>query len=235
MTPPTITVILVPGFWLGAWAWSAVAEQLRSAGLKVIAVTLPGLESAETDRAGIGLADHVDAVIDTLPTVGPTVLVAHSGAGAVATGVLDRVPGRVDRVVYVDSGPVGDGQVSRPDLDAADLPLPTFEALEAEGNSLAGLDEQQLQRFRDKAVPQPGGVVSTAIVLGNPRRNDVPATVICCSFPSAMVAEAGDVAMFQPLRQLTDVTYLDLPTGHWPMWSKPEELATLIEQSARAS
>ena len=61
----------------------------------------------------------------------------------------------------------------------------------------------------------------------------MPATVVCCSIPSAVVAQATDQPMFAPLQDLTDVTYVDLPTGHWPMWSKPEELATVIEEVAR--
>jgi hypothetical protein len=82
-------------------------------------------------------------------------------------------------------------------------------------------------------VPHPVGALTERIELRNPRRNDVPATVICCSFPSAVVAQATDDTIFAPLRDLTDVSYVDLPTGHWPMWSKPEELATVIEKASR--
>ena len=235
MTEAVPPVILIPGYWLGGWAWSAVAGQLRSVGLTVTSLTLPGLESPETSREGVGFADHVDAVIDALPVEGKAVLVAHSGAGAVATAVLDQVPDRVARVVYIDSGPVPDGYVSDPDLDpnAVDLPLPRFEELEAQGISLAGLDQPALQRFREDAAPHPAGVVTAKVELRNPQRNDVPATVVCCSFPSTMVAQAIDEPMFAPLRELTDVTFVDLPTGHWPMWSRPEELATVIEEATR--
>ena len=59
-------IILVPGFWLGAWAWDEVAEILRADGHDVTALTLPGLESAETDRSGITLADHVDAIVNAV-------------------------------------------------------------------------------------------------------------------------------------------------------------------------
>jgi len=235
MTEPVPPVILIPGYWLGGWAWLAVAGQLRSAGLTVTSLTLPGLESAETSREGVQFADHVDAVIDVLPEQGPAVLVAHSGAGAVVTAVLDQVPERVARVIYVESGPSADGSVPRPDLDPAliDLPLPSFEEFEAQGSSLDGLDQSALERFREGAVPHPVGALTEPIELRNPRRNDVPATVVCCSIPSAVVAKATDQPMFAPLKDLTDVSYVDLPTGHWPMWSKPEELAAMIEEVAR--
>ncbi len=235
MTEPVPPVILIPGYWLGGWAWLAVAGQLRSAGLTVTSLTLPGLESAETSREGVQFADHVDAVIDALPEQGPALVVAHSGAGAVVTAVLDQVPERVARVIYVESGPSADGSVPRPDLDRAlvDLPLPSFQELEAQGASLEGLDQTALEQFREGAAPHPVGALTEPIELRNPRRNDVPATVVCCSIPSAVVAKATDQPMFAPLKDLTDVSYVDLPTGHWPMWSKPEELATMIEEVAR--
>ena len=49
----TTPIILVPGFWLGAWAWDEVAEALRADGHDVTALTLPGLESADADRSSI--------------------------------------------------------------------------------------------------------------------------------------------------------------------------------------
>ena len=59
-------IILVPGFWLGAWAWDEVADALRADGHEVTAITLPGLESAETDRSSITFADHVQAIVDAV-------------------------------------------------------------------------------------------------------------------------------------------------------------------------
>jgi hypothetical protein len=55
-------IILVPGFWLGAWAWDEVAGILRADGHEVSAITLPGLESADADRSRVTFADHVDAI-----------------------------------------------------------------------------------------------------------------------------------------------------------------------------
>ena len=55
-------IILVPGFWLGAWAWDEVAGLLRADGHDVTAMTLPGLDSVDTDRSTITLSDHIDAI-----------------------------------------------------------------------------------------------------------------------------------------------------------------------------
>ena len=78
----TTPIVLVPGFWLGAWAWDEVAAALRADGHEVTALTLPGLESIDTDRSLVTLADHVDAICDAVTAAGrPVVLAVHSGAG----------------------------------------------------------------------------------------------------------------------------------------------------------
>ena len=80
---PSAPIVLVPGFWLGAWAWDEVTEALRADGHDVNALTLPGLESPDTDRSGITMKDHVDAIVDAVEAAGaPVVLAVHSGTGA---------------------------------------------------------------------------------------------------------------------------------------------------------
>jgi pimeloyl-ACP methyl ester carboxylesterase len=224
-------VILVPGFWLGAWAWEAVAEDLRARGHRVDALTLPGLGSVRTDRSGITLDDHVGAVVDAV--AGGAIVVAHSGAGPVAYAASDRVPTDVARLVYVDSGPLPDAAALRPDLDAAvaEIPLPPWAELEADGNSLHGLDDAALQRFRERAVPHPAGPARTPLALHDDARLRVPTTVVCSSFPSGAIprmAQSGHPVASE-LGRLTDVEYVDLPTGHWPMWSRPADLAATID------
>src|SRR5207344_1128893 len=100
------SIILVPGFWLGAWAWDEVAAALRADGHDVTALTLPGLESADTDRSAIALSDHVDAICDAVEAAGrPVVLAVHSGTGAPGYAVTDRIPTHIAAMVYVDTGP----------------------------------------------------------------------------------------------------------------------------------
>src|SRR2546428_7788802 len=86
-------IILVPGFWLGAWAWDEVADALRADGHDVTALTLPGLESADVDRSSITLSDHVDAICEAVRAAGtPVVLAVHSGTGFSGYAASDRVP-----------------------------------------------------------------------------------------------------------------------------------------------
>src|SRR5213594_1743909 len=117
-------IILVPGFWLGAWAWDEVAAALRADGHDVTALTLPGLESADADRSAITLADHVDAICEAVRAAGrPVVLAVHSGAGLPGYEVTDRMPDQIAAMIYVDSGPATGAL--QPDFSDLEKPLPT--------------------------------------------------------------------------------------------------------------
>jgi pimeloyl-ACP methyl ester carboxylesterase len=230
----TAPILLVPGFWLGAWAWEEVAAALCADGHDVTAVTLPGLESADADRSGVTMSDHVDAIVNAVRAAdAPVVLAVHSGTGFAGYGASDRVPERIAAMVYVDSAP-GIGALD-PDFDGVERPL-VWEELVAEEN-LDGLSEEQLETFRRRAVPQPGGVMREGAVLQNDARRDVATTVICTGFTSEQIkayAEEHNPAWLGGLAELRDVTWVDLPTSHWPMWSRPQELAAILDDVAKA-
>lgn len=227
-------IILVPGFWLGGWAWDQVADALRADGHDVTALTLPGLESLDADRSGITLSDHVDAICDAIRAAdAPVVLAVHSGTGFAGYAASDRCPERIAAMVYVDSAP-GIGAM---DADFADQEKPlVWEELEAEEN-LDGLSEEQLETFRQRAVPEPGGVLREGVSLANKARLDVPSTIVCTAFTSEQYkayAEEHNPPWLAGLAELRDVTWIDLPTSHWPMWSRPQELAKIIGDVAKA-
>ena len=225
-------IILIPGFWLDASSWEEVTPALEKAGHRVRPLTLPGLESREADRRGIGLRDHVDAVIKAVDeTAGPVVLVGHSGGGAIAHAVADARPDRVARVVYVDAGPLGNGDSINDRLPVVDgeIPLPDWSTF-GEDDDLRDLDDELREKFRARAIPEPAGVASDPQVLTDERRYDVPVTVIACEYSSDQLR--GWIAQEHPyvaeLARVHDVEYIDLPTGHWPQFTKPKELAQAI-------
>lgn len=224
-------IVLIPGFWLDGASWDEVAGPLRSAGHAVKALTLPGLESHETDRSGISLRDHVNAVIEVVDSIDdPVVLVGHSGGGAIAHAVADARPDRIARVIYVDSLPLGHGGVINDSLPAVngEIPLPEWSAFEEE--DLIDLDDTLRAKFRSIAIPQPLGVASDKQVLSDERRYDVPATVIACEFSAEMLRGlmAEGHSYVSELAKVKDVEFIDLPTGHWPQFTRPRELVAAI-------
>ena len=228
----TAPIVLVPGFWLGAWAWDDVAEALRADGQDVTALTLPGLESADADRSSVTLSDHVDAIVEAVEAKGaPVVLAVHSGSGAAGYAVTDRIPEKIAAMVYVDSGPAT--AALGPDTEGADMPM-AWEEIES-GENLDGLSEEQRETFRQRAVPQPAGVLREAPQLTNDARLDVPTTAIATGYTSDQYKEAIDEGQtwLGGFAELRDVTWVDLPTSHWPMWSRPQELAQIIGDVAR--
>lgn len=227
-------IILIPGFWLDGSSWDEVVPALDQAGHRTHALTLPGMESKDADRSKISLRDHVDAVVEVVdsldPADGKVVLVGHSGGGAIAHAAVDARPDRVARVVYVDSGPLGEGGVINDELPAADgeVPLPDWSLFDDE--DLVDLDDSLRTAFRERAIPTPVHVTSDAQHLSDERRYDVPVTVIACEFPSAMLREWMEQGhpYVRELAKIRDVDYVDLPTGHWPQFTRPGDLGRAI-------
>lgn len=231
-------ILLIAGHWLGAWAWDEVLEHLATDRCRAAAMTLPGLDGEDPGRTAKTLNDQASAILDVLTGLAadqPVTIVAHSGANAPVSLVLDRHPELVHRVVWVDSGPVAAGSVFAPDLpeEMQELELPPFDVL-ARQASLEGLGEEVLERFRRRAVPEPGPVLRQPVELWNEARRAVPTTLVCCSIPGAQMLELARSGhpVFAEVTNLEDLDVVDLPTGHWPMWSRPGDLARLIRAAA---
>lgn len=224
-------IILVPGFWLDGSSWAAVAPELVQAGHTVHPLTLPGMESADADRSGIGLQDHIDAVVRAIDGLaGKVVLVGHSGGGAIIYGAIDARPDRVARGIYVDSGPLAEGGVINDELPVVDGEVPLPEWGFFEDADLTGLTEGLRARFRAQAISEPEHVASDAMQLHDDARLAVPATVICCEFTADQLRQwvaSGDPHVSE-LGAIVDVEYVDLPTGHWPQFTRPTELGQAI-------
>lgn len=224
-------IVLIPGFWLDGDSWGEVATALRDAGHDVQSLTLPGKRAGDTELAGIGLRRHVDAVIAVVDALdGPVVLVGHSGGGTIAWAVADARPARIARVVFVDAIPMPSGTSINTELPVKGdaVPLPDWSVFEPE--DLIDLDDELRAHFRAIAVPEPKGVAHEPTHLGDAARFAVPATIIACQFPADLIRQAvanerewaGELAGMQQLE------IVELPTGHWPQFTKPRELGESI-------
>jgi pimeloyl-ACP methyl ester carboxylesterase len=226
-------IILIPGLWLDGSSWEKVVPALEQAGHRTHPLTLPGMESKDTNRSEITLRDHVDAVVDAIDSCGSdgqVVLVGHSAGCGIAHAAVDARPDRVARAVYVSGFPTGDGDAVADGYPAenGEVPLPDWSAFEEE--ELVDLDDEARAAFRERAIPSPEHVTRDPQQLSDERRYDVPVTVICTEFTSQMLrdwVERG-LAPVREFARIRDVEYVDLPTGHWPQFTRPEELARTI-------
>ena len=243
------TYVLVSGAWLGGWCWQHVARQLRAQGHDVYPVTLTGLgERSHLAAPQVDLDTYIADVVNLVEyeDLRDVVLVGHSYAGLLVTGVADRIPERLSLLVYLDSGPAPDGTayvdllspsagglIDRMVEQAGDgwqIPMPSWTELEeAMGASLSGLGADERRRMRARAVPQPIRTWTQPLSLKNAAREELPKLLITCSFPLAQVREmiAGGHPWFRELSSPM-WSFLELPTGHWPMFSTPEPLAALL-------
>jgi pimeloyl-ACP methyl ester carboxylesterase len=233
-------IILVPGLWLDGSSWEKVVPALEQAGHRTHPLALPGMESKTADRSGVTLRDHVDAVvgvIDSLdPAGGKVLLVGHSAGAAIAYAALDARPDRVARAVYVGGFPTGDGDALADGFPAVngEVPMPDWSSFEDE--ELVGLDEAARAEFRERAIPSPERATRDPQRLLDERRYDVPVTVICTEFTGELLRgwiERG-LAPVREFTKIRDVEFVDLPTGHWPQFTRPEELARAILRLGRS-
>lgn len=233
-------VVLIPGFWLDASSWDRVIPVLEDAGHRPHGVTLPGMAPDETDRSAVTLQDQIDFVtglIDSLTSDATKVLlVGHSGGGAVAHAAVDLRPDRVARVVYVDCLPSPDGGMINDSLPVVDgvIPLPDWSFFGEE--DLVDLDDHLRAELRDRSIPTPVRVASDPKRLTDARRHGVPATVIACEFTCAdmrrwMREDDPGYAFLKELAATREVECVDLPTGHWPQFTRPGDLGRAIVEA----
>jgi pimeloyl-ACP methyl ester carboxylesterase len=243
------TYVLVAGAWLGGWAWDPVTRQLQAQGHDVHPVTLTGLgERSGLAGPEVDLDTYIADVVNLMEDedLRDVILVGHSYAGHVITGVADRAHERIALVAYLDAGPSPDGaafmdlqapaarQLTERLVDEAGegwrIPLPSWEELEGVmGASLEGLGRDERAHMRAHATAQPLRTWTQPLSLRNPAREELPKLLTTCSLPLAQVRQmiAAGHPWFAALAG-PQWSFRELPTGHWPMFSVPEKLAALL-------
>ena len=244
------TYVLVPGAWLGGWAWRDVAARLRARGHDVYPITLTGLgERIHLARPEIDLETHIADVVNTITwnDLDDIILAGHSYAGTVVTGVADRIRERLSQLVYVDSAPLTHG-MAMTDLYPPDAlavlqqtveksgegwlyPFPGFEFL-AEDSSIAGLGEREQAAITARASPHPWATYTQPLRLEH--ADEAPpyrqVLIACDEMRGLVAAGVPQIAvMANPPWH-----YLELETGHWPMFSAPGVLAEMLDELGAA-
>ncbi|MFF4604346.1 alpha/beta fold hydrolase [Streptomyces sp. NPDC001339] len=240
--------VLVPGAWLGSWAWEDTARALREHGHTALPLTLTGLgERTEQGGPGTDLDTHIADITRFVEQhdLREVTLVAHSYAAAPVSGAAGRLGERLARVVYVDSAPFTEGmclldllppqevdELRRQVASSGDgwgLPMPSFDALGA-GGSLDGLGEQQRKLMRENATPQPFGTYEQRLSGPVEPGPEVDRVMVACKDFTALLDSGVPMLAFlneAPWRRF------DLPTGHWPMLSAPTKLAAVLDTAVR--
>ncbi|MEU8322378.1 alpha/beta hydrolase [Nonomuraea sp. NPDC048881] len=223
-------ILLIGGLWLDASAWDEVTPAIEALGHRPVPVALPGQGDG---NAAATLADQVAAVLAAVDAADGTPLVAgHSAACTLAWLAADARPDKVGKVAFIGGFPAADGDAYADLFEAVDgvVPFPGWEPFE--GPDSADLDEEAKERFAAAAVPVPEGVAKGVVRLTDERRFEVPAVVVCPEFSPAQAREWIDGGEAPELARVKHLDLVDLDSGHWPMFTRPVELARLLAAAA---
>jgi pimeloyl-ACP methyl ester carboxylesterase len=219
-------IVLVGGLWLDASIWAEVAAELARLGHRPVPVVLPGQGTGPADAT---LDDQVEAVLAAVDSSsGKPWVVGHSAASSLAWLAADARPQRVAGVALIGGFPAPDGQPYAdffPVKDGA-MPFPGWEPFE--GPDSFDLDQATRDRLAAAAIPVPEGVARGVVKLTDERRYDVPVVLVCPEFTPAQAREWIDEGELPELTRVHQLTLVDIDSGHWPMITRPVELARLL-------
>ncbi|MCS0635434.1 alpha/beta hydrolase [Streptomyces sp. LP05-1] len=243
---PTTAFVLVAGAHTGSWVWDEVAGALRRAGAEAYPAPLTGLEDGRPAAVppGVDLETHIAELTGLIDRTGAAelVLVGHGYGLLPVLGAAGRRPGRVARIVHLDTGVAEDGDTALTLLPALAEPAGRgpWVAPPARGDwhrlgSTAGLSPAGLDRLAGRAVAQPAATLTAPLRLPEAVAAVPRSGVLCTGNGSTLARVEELVALGDPrLRSLAGprTGFFELDTGHWPMLSAPGELARVLLAAA---
>ena len=225
-------ILLIAGLWLDGSAWDDVVPELAALGHRAVPLTLPGQGDGATSAT---LDDQVAAVLSAVDsTAGPAMVVGHSAACTLAWLAADSRPDKVAKVALIGGFPSADGEAYADFFETADgvMAFPGWGPFE--GADSADLDEEAKRTFAAAAIPVPEGVTKGVVHLSDDRRYDVPVVLVCPEFDPAQAQEWIDDGELPELAKAKHLDLVDIDSGHWPMVTRPKELAQLLASAATA-
>ncbi|MFD0313444.1 alpha/beta fold hydrolase [Streptomyces flavalbus] len=225
-----MNILLIGGLWLNGSVWGRVASELEALGHRPVPLTLPGQGDGSVTATFDDQVAAVLAAVDAAP--GEVVVVGHSAACTLAWLAADRRPERLAKVVLIGGIPTPDGQPYADFFEVRDgvMPFPGWGPFE--GPDAADLDDEARRELAEAAIPVPAGVAKAVVRLTDPRRFDVPVLLVCPEFTPAQAQEWINAGEVPELARAKHVDFADIDSGHWPMISRPEELARILDGAA---
>jgi len=232
--------VLVPGAWLGAWAWKRVVPALEKRGHSAYPVTLTGMgERVHLATEGVGMETGIQDVLNMIRynDLSDVVIVGHSFAGKVAAAVADRASDKVAKAIYLDGfhpEKVRAPQGAFPDefpVEGSKVPLPK-EFLETVGKDVHGAD---LKWLVSMATPTPVRYLRDPITL-SAKIDSMKNAYIFCTLGDTLawyLSQSPNLTTDEVLKANLDGPYRLIESGHWPMITKPDELAEDLVALAR--
>jgi len=223
-------ILLIAGLWLDGSAWNDVVPALEALGHHPVPLTLPGQGDGS---ASATLDDQVAAVLAAVDSASDKpMVVGHSAACTLAWLAADARPEKVAKVALIGGFPSADGEPYADFFECKDgvMPFPGWGPFE--GPDSADLDEDARRSIASAAIHVPEGVTKAVVRLGDERRYDVPVVLVCPEFTPAKAKEWIDAGNVPELAKAKHLDFVDIDSGHWPMVSKPIELARLLAAGA---
>jgi pimeloyl-ACP methyl ester carboxylesterase len=223
-------IVLIAGLWLDGSAWTDVVPELEALGHHAVPLTLPGQGDGSSSAT---FDDQVAAVLAAVDSASEKpVVVGHSAACTLAWLAADARAEKVAKVAMIGGFPSPDGGTYADLFETKDggMPFPGWGPFE--GPDSADLDEEARRSFASASIPVPEGVSKGVVRYADERRFDIPVVLVCPEYSPADALEwidAGDVAELPNVKSLA---YVDIDSGHWPMLTKPAELARLLAAAA---
>lgn len=238
MAQPTPRIfVLVHGAWHGGWCWRRVSDRLDRLGHKVYAPSLTGLgDRSHLISSRINVTTHITDIVNLIrfEDLKDIVLVGHSYAGFVISGVAERELSKIRSIVFLDAFVPQNGQSiyslsSQRLRDTVETAIRQGQVgMPPAGAAYFKVNEKDRAWVDAKCTPQPVGTYGEPIAITGARERIARKTYIRTIGWNA----PGFDAVVTRLRNDPSWRVQEMPCGHEAMIDMPERLTELLVAAA---
>lgn len=217
--------VIVHGAWGGSWAFRKVDSLMTEKGCIIYRPSLTGQgERVHLASPDVSLSTHIADVVNMVlfEDLHDIILIGHSYGGMVITGVADRIPGRISKLIYLDAMVPEDGE------NVMDLMDPKGEGLAKmiKGDYVIPVWVKPDQK-PPKDVPQPLNTFTERIVLKNEQARNLPSTYIL-TVDTGKRAEEDNFAPAAKRARTRGWKVIEMTADHNPQWSAVNDLVQML-------